>query len=73
MQSLLIYERCPLFFVVVGFLLGPTEREILANFEDIVEHALPLEKMKNAYSNLNSAKNIILNHITFWHTPIDVI
>jgi len=39
--------------------LGPTEREILENL-DVVEHALPIEKMKMAYSDLNTAKNLIL-------------
>jgi len=39
--------------------LGPTEHEILENL-DVVEHALPIEKMKMAYSDLNTAKNLIL-------------
>lgn len=53
--------------------LGPTERDILPNIDDVVEHALPVDKMKNAYSNLNSAKNLILNRITFCHTRVDVM
>lgn len=53
--------------------LGPTEREILENLGDVVEHALPIEKMKMAYSDLNTAKNLILNRITFCHTRVDVM
>ena len=49
------------------------ERDILANLDDIVEHALPIEKTKMAYSDLNTAKNMILNHITFCHTRVNVM
>ena len=60
-----------LLYVSVAF-SGPTERDILANIDDIVEHALPIEKMKNLYSHLNTAKNFILNHITFCHSRVNV-
>lgn len=52
--------------------LGPTEREILAHIEEIVDHGLPIHKMKSAYRDLNSAKNMILNRITFCHKQVDV-
>ena len=41
------------------------ERNFLASLDDIVEHFLPIEKMKKTYSDLNTAKNMILNRITF--------
>ena len=49
---------------------GPTERNIL---DDVVEHSLPIEKMKKTYSDLNTAKNMILNRITFCHSRVDVM
>ena len=52
---------------------GPTERNILANLDDVVEHSLPIEKMKKTYSDLNTAKNMILNRITFCHSRVDVM
>ena len=30
--------------------IGPTEQEILNNIEDIVEQALPLDKLKKGYT-----------------------
>ena len=53
--------------------LGPTERDILANLDEIVDHALPILKMKKAYSDLNTAKNMILNRFTFCHSRVDVM
>ena len=41
------------------------ELAILHNIEDIVHHALPVKKVKDAFSDLNTAKNVILNRITF--------
>ncbi|XP_068738440.1 uncharacterized protein [Montipora capricornis] len=55
----------------VSSMSGPTERDILANLDEIVEHALPILKMKKAYSDLNTAKNMILNRITFCHSRVD--
>lgn len=36
--------------------IGPTELEILNNIEDIVVQALPLEKLKKTYADLNTSK-----------------
>ena len=52
---------------------GPTERNILANLDDVVEHSLPIEKTKKTYSDLNTAKNMILNRITFCHSRVGVM
>ena len=52
--------------------VGPTERDILANPDETVDYFLPIEKMKTTYSDLNSAKNMILNHITC-HSRVDVM
>lgn len=45
--------------------VGSTEFEILQNLEDIAEQALPLEKQKKLYTDLNTAKNLIINRVTF--------
>ena len=52
--------------------VGPTEQEILNNIEDIVEQALPLDKLKKGYSDLNTSKNLILNRVTFCQSRVDV-
>ena len=53
--------------------LGPTEHDLLANLDDVEKHALPIEKMKMAYSDLNTAKNMILSGMTFCHTRVNVM
>lgn len=50
----------------------PTELEILRELEVIVEQALPLEKLKKTYKDLNNAKNFILNRVTFCQTRVGV-
>ena len=57
---------------IIFIFIGPTEHEILQNIEDIVEHALPLEKLKMAYTDRNTAKNLILNRVTFCQRRINV-
>lgn len=52
--------------------IGPTEQEILNNIEDIVEQALPLDKLKKGYADLNPSKNLILNRVTFCQSHVDV-
>ena len=49
---------------------GPTE--FLKNLQEIVELFLPLDKLKLSYTDVNSAKNFILNHVTFCQSHIDV-
>ena len=52
--------------------IAPTEQEILNNIEDIVEQALPLDKLKKGYTDLNTSKNLILNRVTFCQSGVDV-
>ena len=51
---------------------GPTEFEILQNLEEIVGLSLPLDKLKLSYMDVNTAKNFILNRVTFCQSRIDV-
>ena len=46
--------------------------QIIQNIEDIVHHALPVKKLKDAFSDLITAKNLILNRVTFCQSRIDV-
>ena len=44
-----------------------TEREILKNFEDIIERALPLNKVACYYKECSgAAKEVVLNYVTFF-------
>ena len=63
----------PLLNVASVTFSGSTERVILANIGDIVEHALPIEKMKTVYSELNSTRNLIVNCNTFCHNRVAVL
>ena len=60
-------HNCMLIHVV-----GPTELEILKDLDEFVEQALPLEKLKKAYTDINTAKNLILNRVTFCQSRVDV-
>ena len=57
--------------VVVSF-SGPTEQEILQHLEETVELALPLDKFKKPFEDVNTAKNLILNRVTFYQARVDV-
>ena len=46
--------------------------QILQNIQDIVHHALPIKKLKDAFSDLITAKNLILNRITFCQSRVNV-
>lgn len=46
--------------------------QIHQNIEDIVHHALLVKKLKDAFSDLTTAKNLILNRVTFCQSKIDV-
>ena len=47
--------------------VGSTEREILKNFEDIIERALPLNKVACYYKECSgAAKEVVLNYVTFF-------
>lgn len=56
----------------VSSMSGPTDREILQHLEEIVELALPLDKFKKPYEDVNTAKNLILNRVTFYQARVDV-
>ncbi|CAH3036645.1 unnamed protein product [Pocillopora meandrina] len=43
----------------------PTEFEILQHLEEIIELALPLDKFKKPYQEVNTAKNLIFNRVKF--------
>ncbi|CAH3130944.1 unnamed protein product [Pocillopora meandrina] len=58
--------------IYVSSMSGPTEREILQHLEEIVELALPLDKFKKPYEDVNTAKNLILNRVTFYQARVDV-
>lgn len=52
-----------LIFIYIIFMPESTEREILKNFEEIVETSLPL---KSYYEECaGSAKQVVLNYVTF--------
>ena len=46
--------------------------QIHQNIEDIVHHALLVKKLKDAFSDLTTAKNLILNQVTFCQSRIEV-
>lgn len=52
--------------------MGPTEFEILQNLEELVGLSLPLDKLKVSYTDVNTAKNFILNRVTICQSRIDV-
>ena len=63
--SKLVY--CLTIFIYIIFMPGSTEREILKNFEEIVETSLPLEKLKAYYEECaGSAKQVVLSYVTFF-------
>ena len=51
---------------------GPTEQEIRQHLQKIVELALPLDKFKKPYEDVNTAKTLILNRVTFYQARVDV-
>lgn len=55
----------------VSSMSGPTEFEILQNLEEIVGFSLPLDKLKLSYTDVNTAKNFILNRVTFCQSRVD--
>ena len=72
-----VFHMCSVKYIFFNLLScccvsGPTEREILQNLEEIVELALPLDKFKKPYKDVNTAKNLILNRVTFCQARVDV-
>ena len=59
--------NCLVIFISITFMPGSTEREILKNFEEIVETSLPLEELKAYYEECaGSAKQVVLDYVTFF-------
>jgi len=44
---------------------GSFEREVLKNFDSIVERSLPIEKVQNYYKQC-TGKQVILDYVTFF-------
>lgn len=58
---------------ILVFSLGSTERQILKNFETIVEKSLPVHKVAKYYQECSgSGKQVILNYVTFFEERIAV-
>ena len=54
-------------FITYYPFVGSTEREILKNFEDIIERALPLNKVACYYKECSgAAKEVVLSYVTFF-------
>ena len=46
------------------FLLGSTEREVLKNFENIVQRTLPVDKVAQYYKQCpGTVKEVVLNYV----------
>lgn len=46
---------------------GSFEREVLKNFDSIVERSLPIEKVQNDYKQWSgTGKQVILDYVTFF-------
>ena len=55
------------------FLSGSMEREVLKNFEDIVQKTLPVDKVTRYYKECSgTAKEVILNYVTYFEERIVV-
>ena len=64
-----------IFFKHLALLIcsGSTEREILKNFEVIVEKSLPLKKVTKYYQECSgSSEQVILNFVTYFEERIMV-
>ena len=49
------------------FYAGSFEREVLKNFDSIVERSLPIVKVQNYYKQCSgSGKQVILDYVTFF-------
>lgn len=69
----LIQVWWPVFKVKVNSLSGSMEREVLKNFEEIVARSLPLEKVAHYYKECpGAAREVLLNHVTFFEQRISV-
>ena len=50
-----------------GMYTGSFEREVLKNFENIVERSLPMEKVTSYYKQCSGARmQVILDFVTFF-------
>ena len=60
------------FLTVINTFQVQQNFKFLKNLQEIVELFLPLDKLKLSYTDVISAKNFILNHVTFCQSHIDV-
>ncbi|CAH3183084.1 unnamed protein product, partial [Porites lobata] len=56
--------------VQVSSFSGSTEREFLTNIETIVRNSLPHDKLKSFFADPESAKEVLLNKVTFCNDRI---
>lgn len=62
-----------IFNYIVFISTGSTERDVLRNFEDIVQRSLPLDKVTCHYSECTgAAREVVLNYVTFFEERIKV-
>ena len=63
MDSKLILNYIMLIFISTG----STERDVLRNFEDIVQRSLPIDKVTNHYLECAGAgREVVLNYVAFF-------
>ena len=60
------------FLTVINTFQVQQNFKFIKNLQEIVEPFLPLDKLKLSYTDVNSAKNFILNHVTFCQSHTDV-
>lgn len=72
---LVLVQYCPVLFSVIYWLTtvisytGSFEREVLKNFDSIVERSLPIEKVQKYYKQCSgTGKQVILDCVTFLKT-----
>lgn len=70
---LVLVQYCPVLFSVIYWLTtvisytGSFEREVLKNFDSIVERSLPIEKVQKYYKQCSgTGKQVILDYVTFF-------
>ena len=58
-----------LYYYYFCFLLGSTERAVLANSDRIVIDSLPLEKLQKYYAEVpNSCREVVLGYVSYYES-----
>lgn len=61
------------YIMLICISTGSTERDVLRNFEDIVQRSLPLDKVTHYYLECaGAAREVVLNYVTFFEDRIKV-